>query len=763
LLDRCKIAVYLAALFKRIDNQNLRLMDFFKSKMLSSKLFILSPLLLIVLPMLGQESMPSLNVNYTDDIIQLDGILDEADWETADYASDFWQFFPTDSAVAQHQTEVKMLYNESTLYVGIRAESTGSDYVVSSLRRDFGGGSNDNVSLIFDTFRDGNIAFFFGVTPYGVQREGLVSDGGNEFNNTWDIKWQAESQMYEDHYIVEIAIPFTSLKFEEGEDTWRFRPYRWNLQTNEQSTWVRVPQNQLLSNLAFMGEMKFEEPLGKSRTPLAIIPYVNALAQKDYELDSDNTNIKFGGDAKVAIGNGLNLDLTVNPDFSNAEVDAIFTNLTRFELFLPERRQFFIDNSDLFASYGSGRDATPFFSRRIGLARDKEGDLIENRIIGGARLSGKLNENWRLGVLNIQTDEDIENEIPSNNNAMVALQRKVFARSNMGVFMVNRQTFEDYEFLEEGDRFNRVIGVDYNMASEDNTWSGKYYLHKSFQPGDNTGNFSSQAYTAYNSRKWRLVTDFVYVGEEFTADLGFVPRKDIFKTGQSISRNFYPQQTGISMHSFRFLALNFWRPNLDFKNTDHLYELSWEAAFKDQSEVEVSLGNNYIFLTRAFDPTRTEGGVPIPGDKGYYFNQFSVQYQSSPTNLLTFAGESSVGQFFNGQSYSVGGELALRFQPWAQISVALNYDGIRLPDPHPDADLWLLSPRVEVTFNKSLFWSTIFQYSNQRDNFGINSRLQWRFAPLSDLFLVYNDNYFTSHFSPRFRSINLKFVYWLNI
>jgi len=605
----------------------------------------------------------------------------------------------------------------------------------------------------------------FGVTPYGVQREVQISDGGtrNGFNPTWDMKWLTESKMYDDHYDVEIAIPFTSLKFREGVNTWNFRAYRWDMQTNEQSTWVRVPQNQLMSSLAFMGELVFEKPLGKSRTPFAIIPYINGLSSKDFEAENTQHKFKFGGDAKIAIGNSMNLDLTANPDFSNVEVDDIFTNLTRFEVFLPEKRQFFIDNSDLFANFGSIRDASPFFSRRIGLARDTSGNLIENRIIGGARLSGKLNQDWRLGFLNIQTDEDITNEIPSNNNMMLAVQRKVFTRSNVGVFMINRQTFKDYEFQEEEDKYNRVLGADFNLASADNVWSGKFYVHKSFQPEDNKGNLSSQAFLEYNTRYWRLATDFVYVDKDFRSDLGFIPRRDILKSGNSISRIFYPKKGIINTNTVRFLSLMWWRPNLDFKKSDHELSFSWNTALKNQSIAELEVKNNYIFLTNDFDPTRTEGGEPLPGNNGYTFNDVNVMYQSNPAQLFTITGESTIGQFFTGNRFSMSGTLGVRFQPWVVLSMAIRYDQIRLPDPHPDAEYWLITPKVDVTFTKSLFWSTLVQYSNQRDNLGINSRLQWRYAPLSDLYIVYNDNYYTNNFGPRFRSINLKMTYWLNI
>jgi hypothetical protein len=721
---------------------------------------------LLAIPASGQPESPSIQVRYTTEPIVLDGILDEPAWQEADKADNFWQFFPTDSVHSDYNTEVRILYDETNLYVSIYAEAASDNYVVTSLRRDFGGASNDNVTLIFDTFSDGTNAFVFGVTPYGVQREVQVSEGGaspNSYNTAWDQKWRAEARRYDDHFTVEMEIPFTSVKFKEGAKSWRFRAYRWDIQTNEQSTWVRVPQNQLLSNLAFAGNMEFEEPLGKSRFPFSVIPYVNALSARDFEAGETDNKLQFGGDAKIPIGTGMNLDLTVNPDFSNVEVDNLFTNLTRFEVFLPERRQFFIDNSDLFGNFGSVRDALPFFSRRIGLARDTTGALIENRIIAGGRLSGKLNNNWRLGFLNIQTDEDPRNEIPSNNNMMLAVQRKVFARSNIGFFMINRQTFKDYEFQEDADKYNRVVGVDFNLATADNTWQGKFYAHKSFQPEDNKGNFSTQANLVYNTRFWQLETDFVYIDKEFRSDLGFIPRRDIFKSSNSIARTFYPNSDVVNTHSLSFLSSLFWRPSLDFRKSDHDFVLGWTMELKNQSRLDVNLSNRYIYLFNDFDPTRTPGGVPLPANTDYTFNQVDLQVSSNPARLFTVSGETTIGEFFNGDLFTIGGEMAMRFQPWAQIGLQLRYDRIRLPEPHSEADYWLWTPRLDVTFSKSLFWSALLQYSNQRDNIGINSRLQWRYAQLSDLYIVYNDNYAITEFGPKFRSINLKLTYWLNI
>ncbi len=708
----------------------------------------------------------SVIVKHITEQIQLDGSLDEKAWESSNLINDFWQFIPTDSVKSVNPTEVRILYDDHAIYIGVRAEVKTNNYVVASLRRDFSGANNDNVTFMFDTFKDGTTAFLFGMTPYGVQRDAFISEGGSNqegFNTTWDQKWLVESVMHDTHYILEAAIPFSSLKFIEGDNSWHLKVYRWDMQTNEQSTWVRVPQNQLLSNLAFSGEMIFEKPLGKSKKAIAVIPYINALTLKDFISGLSGNKIHYGGDVKVALGNSMNLDITVNPDFSNVEVDDIFTNLTRFEVFLPEKRQFFIDNNDLFGNYGDMFNAAkPFFSRRIGLARNREGNLIENRIIGGIRLSGKLNENWRMGFLNIQTGHDFAGEIPSNNNTMLSVQKKMFSRSNIGFFAINRQTFHDYEFVTPSREYNRVFGAEYNMASADNRWTGKFYLHKSLQPDDKKGNLSSQATATYNSRKFSATADIMHVDDGFRADLGYVPRTGILKSGNMFIYKIYPSGGLVSQHGPGAMLLYYWRPGMDFKKTDHTNMLFYTINFTDQSTLRIDLQDQYVFLLFDFDPARSRG-VPLPANHDFSFYQYNLTYQSNPGKILSINAASSGGQFYNGNSFSASAMLTYRIQPWVLLSLNSRFDAIRLPEPHSSASFWLVTPKIDVTFSKSLFWSTLVQYSNQRNNMGINSRIQWRYAPLSDLYLVYNDNYFTGNFGPKFRSLNLKLSYWLNL
>jgi hypothetical protein len=714
----------------------------------------------------AQTSPKQFTVKYTEDPLMIDGILDDPAWQIAESAHGFQQYFPSDSIPALQQTDIKMLYNASTLFIGIKVNTEGDNYVIPSLERDYRAGGNDNISLLFDTFNDGTNAFLFGMNPYGVRREALISNGGSGpsgFTTSWDVKWQGETKLYDGYYICEIAIPLTSFKFKQGETKWRFNSYRFDMQTNEQSTWIEIPQNQLIYSLAFMGDMIFEKPLGKSRTPMAIIPYANAIVGKDYENNEDMGKLNFGGDAKISIGNGMNLDVTLNPDFSNVEVDNFVTNLSRFEVSLPERRQFFIDNSDLFGSFGNDRDANPFFSRRIGIAENLEDETIENGIVAGIRLSGKINENWRLGLLNIQTEEDKENHIPSNNNTVFALQKKLFSRSNLSFLFVNRQTFEDYDFLEEADRYNRVIGLDYNLASADNTWTGKFYYHKSFahEIGDRDG--SGGVDLRYNSRYLNFGLRGNFVGEDFRSDLGYIRRDDIVAARPFVEVNFWPKKGKLNSHGFRFEPNAIWKPTMDYQNTDYFFFTGWQAQFKTQEELSARLFNRFTYLTDPFDPTGTDGGVELPADQGYYYTSYEVEFQSDRRRVFSYSLEPGYGDFYNGTRFSFEGDMSLRLQPTVFLSLGMNYNSIQLPEPYESADLWLLSPRINITFNKSVFWSTLVQYSNQLDNLGFNSRLQWRFAPLSDLFLVYNDNYFVNTIMPRSRSINLKLTYWLNI
>ena len=704
------------------------------------------------------------NVSYITEEIKLDAVLDEASWYKKIPATDFWQYFPTDTLKAINQTEITMLFDDHNLYLGIKVYSSGNNYIIPSLKRDFRAGGSDNITLLFDTYNDGSNAFLFGTNPDGVMREALVSGGGKElrgFTSSWDTKWESVTKQYDDYYISEWEIPLSAFKYKEGETRWRFNSYMFDTQSNERTTWIQIPQNQFIFNLAFMDDMVFEKPLGKSKTPISIIPYINTIAINDYEENKEFFELKAGGDAKISISNSLNLDITVNPDFSQVEADQVVTNLTRFEVNLPEKRQFFIENSDLFADFGNSLDANPFFSRRIGIAKDTTDAYIENDIIGGVRLSGKINTNFRVGLLNIQTKNDSENEIGGNNNTVLALQQKVFSRSNVSFLFINRQDTSNKDFIIAEEKYNRVVGIDYNLANIDNSWNGKFYAHKSFTPNLDSKNYSTGTRLDYSSKKWRFKASGLYIGGNFKSDLGFIRRTDIFKIDPKAEYLLFPKQGKINRHNFNVVPIIVWKPELNFQLADYNIISSWNAEFNNTSRISVSIFNRYIYLFDEFDPSFSDG-LSLAMNTDYNFSSIEFNLQTDTRKPFSFKIKPSMGQFFNGFKYTFDTEINYRVQPKFLFSIRARYDKIELPKPYSNNNIWLVSPKINITFTKSLYWSTLVQYSSLQENLGINSRLQWRFAPLSDLFLVYNDNYFTdSKFAPRFRSINLKITYWL--
>lgn len=722
-------------------------------------------LALLVVSYSGYSQKRSIPAKLINQEILVDGKLDESVWLSQEPSGEFTQYFPTDTLPATNDSNIRILYDKDAIYIGLTMQTSSDQFVVNSLRRDYRGSGIDNIAVMFDTFNDGNNAFIFGMTPLGVQREGLITNGGatrNDYQFSWDAKWQGEAYIGDGYYSLEMAIPFNSLKFENNATKWGFRVHRFDMQTNETSAWVPIPQNQILGSLAFTGELEFEQPLSDSKTSVALIPFLTAGSSKDFENATPKSSFSsIGGDVKIPVGKGMNLDLTFNPDFSQVEVDNFITNLTRFEVSLPERRQFFIDNNDLFGAFGGGRDANPFFSRRIGIAKDNEGNTIENGITAGMRLTGKLNDKLRVGVLSIQTESDLDNGIPSNNNSMIALQQKVFSRSNISAFIINRESSEsentDYE------KYNRVIGVDYNLASADNTYVGKFYTHKSLSPGDTDGNLSVGTNLQYNTRTWSGFLDAIYIDEEFVSDLGFIPRKGILKWGGKIGYRIWPKKGIFNSHSFDTFQTYTHLSSLDYTQTDYLRNFGYEGRLNNQGRIELSVNNRYTFLTDEFSPTRQDDATPLPANSEYDYTSIRFQFQSDRRKLFSYNIQTDIGEFFNGTKSSFETRLSFRVQPKLNVGLNSNIDRIDLPEDFGNATIVLISPRIDYTFNRSLFWSTLIQYSNQRDNLGINSRLQWRFAPLSDLFLVYNDNYFVNQWGPRSRSINLKLTYWLNI
>ncbi|MFQ5335342.1 MAG: DUF5916 domain-containing protein, partial [Flavobacteriales bacterium] len=415
---------------------------------------------------LAQKPVPSLHINKAVDAITIDGRLEEATWKQAEKASKFYQNYPADTSYALTKTDAYVTYDERFLYVAaVCYDDLEGDYVIQSLKRDFSYPISDAFAVYLDPFNDKINGFNFTVNPLGVQREGLIAGGGPfGVTTSWDNKWFSAVTRQKDRWIVEMAIPFKTLRYKEGTAEWGINFSRNELKRNENSSWAAVPRNFNIASLAFTGTLIWDEPLKKTGANLSIIPYAIGNLNFDYQKDTSNYEAFFNGldnnatprellksgtkilnagfDAKVAVTSSLNLD------FSQVEVDAQQTNLTRFSLFYPEKRQFFIENSDLFSNFGF-MQIRPFFSRKIGLSN---GSAVP--IIAGARLSGRVNDKWRIGLMNIQTANDSSLAVNPQNYTVAAFQRDIFARSNIAMIFVNRQGFAG----------NEVSYTDYNRV-----------------------------------------------------------------------------------------------------------------------------------------------------------------------------------------------------------------------------------------------------------------------------------------------------------
>ena len=709
-----------------------------------------------------------LSIRQATSKMQLDGLLDEPAWQEAQIAGDFFQNFPMDSSYAALQTEVRMAFDENFLYVGATVYQKREDYIITSLKRDFGEGGSDEFAVNFDPFKDKVNGFHFAVTPFNVRREGII-DNGTNISTDWDNKWYSEVKNYDNRWVVEMAIPFKTLRYSRGEgaNTWRVNFTRIAIKQNERSSWVPVPRQFGANHLAFAGLLEWEGQPPKPGLNISVIPYITASSGRDFENGASAENsFDAGGDIKLAITPSLNLDLTFNPDFSQVEVDRQITNLSRFELFFPERRQFFLENEDLFSRFGFP-SARPFFSRRIGLSN--AGPVP---IIAGARLSGKLDDNWRLGLLNMQTAKAEGAGINPANYSVGVLQRKVFDRSYVGAVFVNKENFEpDGEggYQLDGNGYNRVAGLEYNLYSQDGKWEAELYYHRSLSAEKNNDAQSAALFIGHFTRHWRLFFPSQYVGKHFRADAGFVPRTGFLSFSPGITHNIFPKNPNVAKKIIQFgleINTNFTYNQPDYRLADRQLQPSLFVEFPGQSTLYLGYAIDFTYLYFPFDPTNKDGGEKLPIGE-YRYNSVGASFNSDVRKKFYFDVEVAGGEFFNGDIRRMEGALNFRWQPFGILAATFAYNDIKLPDPYNSASFWLIGPRAELSFSRSLFFSTFLQYNTQANNVNINSRLQWRFRPVSDVFLVYTDNYFSDQFfrNPREknRALVLKVTYWLNI
>lgn len=690
--------------------------------------------------------------------------MDEQAWKDAQLAADFFQVLPMDTSKAKVVTEVKMTYDDQNLYVYyINYDKLPGPYMVESLKQDFNFGKNDNDLLFLDTFDDQTNGFSFGSNAAGARWDGLMFNGAN-VNLNWENRWVSVVKSDDDKWIWECAIPFKTLRYKKGIKEWGVNFSRLDLKTTEKSVWAPVPRQFPTASLAYTGILVWDTPPPAAGANISIIPYVLGGVSKNHAANTDAVFKKeIGFDAKVAVTSSLNLDLTVNPDFSQVEVDQQVTNLDRFELLFPERRQFFLENGDLFTNFGYNT-IRPFFSRRVGL---------NSPIKFGARLSGKLNKDWRIGFMNMQTGKN-DAGLPAQNYSVVALQRRVFARSNIAAMFVNRDmTGELLADSKQIAKFNRNIGIEYNLASPNNKWIGKAFALKSFSPTQNNDNFIFAANILYASKKLNYGIQFESVNGNYNsqpeAEVGYIPRTNYRSVNPTIGYLFFPKSKLILSHGPQAQTRNYF--DLNGKSIESLQVLSYRFNFRTTSNFTVWTARDFIKLQQDFDPTNFNN-ERIKKNTEHRWGSWGTEFVSKPQALLTYGFSTRYGGFYaDGTRLNLRGEVGYRFQPYVALTMAANYNNIKfetnetLPISlhNKEYNFWLVGPRIDVTLTNNMFFTNFLQYNNQAKNVNLNTRLQWRYSPASDMFIVYTDNYLPENMKVKNRALVFKLTYWWNV
>jgi len=724
--------------------------------------------LLLVHSAIGQNSAPNqkdfkLTIQPAKMPIKLDGIMDEAAWNTVTAVSNFKKKFPNDIGAPKKQTEVKILYDDKNIYFGFKVYDSGTA-ITKSLKRDIGHDGMDGVGIILDPTNQQTNGFYFVLSTLNVQSEDQLSGSSSDgINYSWDSKWYSMTKDYGNYWIAEIAIPFKSIRYDAENKNWGVNFVRIDAKNFEYSTWTKVATNFKSYDLGLTGLMQWEEKPPVSSNNVILLPYLTGGASDDKQLAQTNTSGNAGFDAKIALNSALNLDLTVNPDFSQVEVDNQVTNLTRFSIFLPERRAFFLENSDLFAGFGVP-GVRPFYSRTIGL--DKKGNKIP--ILFGARLSGNLSPDVRIGAMNMQTGR--QGDYAPENFSAFTLQKRVLKRSVIKGYFLNRENFISLEEEKKHplDKYGRNAGVSFNYSNATGTIGYWANYNMSMKPTIKEHNNYYELGFNYDTRKFGFVIDLANVGKNYYTDMGFVQRIEnydairdtIIRVGykhiySEISYNILPSKGKIGRIESSMNNYVVFNPDNSFNEWEST--LLIKTDFKNASNLKITLSNN---ITNLLFATSFTNGEPLPA-KQYQYAKFSIGYSSDARKLFGWMSEIASGQFYNGTVQSLGAGINWRSQPHLNLRLNAQFNHIQLPGLYGSKKLFLVAPRIEYNFNTKLFWTTFIQYNTQSNNFNINSRLQYRYKPMSDFFLVYTDNYFTDPlFKNKNRALIFKLSYW---
>ena len=681
----------------------------------------------------------------------IDGHVDEMSWSTTESFSAFVQQEPNDGQPATERTEIRFLLDRQNLYIGVICfDDDPENILVSQSRRDADLDDTDSIQILLDTFNDGQNAFVFGTNPFGIEYDGQVMAEGQAgqgnrggFNLNWDANWAVRAGMTDRGWEAEFAIPLKTLRYSPGEErTWGINAMRNIRRKNEQVFLAPVPRGYNLHRVSVAGKLHLLSL--PARRDLKFLPYVSGAVTDDATLRTDTLSRTgdVGLDVKWGVRADLTLDVTVNTDFAQVEADEQQVNLTRFPLFFPEKRPFFLENAQVF-QLGQPRSVDLFFSRRIGLSR--EGEPID--IVAGGRLSGKLG-GYNVGLLNMQTDAAVNERLgqtvaPASNFAVLRLQREV-GRSNFGAMFVGRQGNGSRAPAND---YNRAYGLDLGWQTSTN---GRVtaFLARTDSPETKGGSDYAGALSyGYTNERWNNGVGFTQVGDRFNPEVGFLQRRGYRRLEARSNMRYQPKQwpwiRRISPH------VNY-NGYVDLQNRLEGSQGHWHF-FDIQTLSGARFG--YVIITGQDRPRLpftiyqdvTGRRVVVPaGQYGWAWGEFEGNTnQSAPISASLVH---RIGNYYAGDYHSWRLTVGLRAGARLLSELGWNRDDVTLPGGRFRNDL--VPMKVSYAFTSLASLQGLIQYNKQASTISSNIRLALLNRSGTGFFVVYNDRRDTSPFTP---------------
>ena len=687
--------------------------------------------------------------------IVVDGVLDEEIWTTTQAAADFVQAEPHEGSPATEPTEVRVAFDAEAIYFGVRCRDAGGGPIVNDIRKDFVPGDQDSIEILLDTFADRRNGFVFVTNAAGAKSDTQMANEGRDVNTNWDAVWSVATRTTADGWTAEIRIPFKTLRFERGEGhIWGVNFSRRIRRKNEIDYWSPVPRVYNLYRAGFGGTLDGLPDAAQGRN-LRIKPWfsVDDTRAVGGEL---NPGAHAGLDLKYGVTPGLTLDVTVRPDFAQAEADEQQVNLTQFSLFYPEKREFFLENSGIFyfgdipreSRLGFNRFAPPeeemllFFSRRIGLT--DAGTTIP--IDAGGRLTGRAGP-YGIGVLTIRTNPEFG---AGDTYTVLRGRRDVLGTSDVGAIFLSRDS-------ETPGDYNRVYGADANFRFF-RALSINGFFTKSETPQVESGQLAGKGSVTWNANFLHTQYSFLTVGDHFKDDIGFIKR------------------TGVRKH-FGDLGV---RPRPEWARRFGIRELHPHARaniYTDQSNVEVSHTNHVAFgvfledggiIEFAMNPRYERIIVPFrvrpdqafePG--AYGWNEYELNVETNHSAKISGSLDVISGGFWTGTQKTTKVGIIVRPSYHLSLDTALQRNDIDLPFPMHAFTTNLVTARIGYAFNTRTFLDTLLQYNTDLRQFSANVRFDLIHRPLSDLFIVYNEQQLTDQIVASGRGLIIKYTHML--